>query len=174
MKNMVPILFFFLVLILGITTSFYFLVGDELLQTTFLIILVVEVLLGIAGMYLEFIAPVQKFKKKWKVINLKIMEESLEVLKDLYLGLFNCYLRMSEGQKEKFYHLLLNLRERMEEQMQLEKKVETLLHQPRLSLASRKKTFDEVYEHFHRLPRKVQQKYYGPLLQLKQELEKGK
>ena len=110
-----------------------------------------------------------------------ILHEPGELLKDLYMDIYNLYMELSENHQPKYYQKVVGIRKRLETHMQAEKKLNTLLHEAekmketdKKSMSELKTLYDQVYANFQKLPQKVQTKYYTHIVQLRQKLENGK
>ena len=84
-------------------------------------------------------------------------------------------MRLSEKEKQNFYGRVMKLRETLEEQLKTEKKVEGLLqNRSSGSLRERQKKYEEIQSLLPTLSKATQEKYYSQLVQLKEELERGR
>jgi parallel beta-helix repeat protein len=133
-------------------------------------------LLAFGGIYASwyFGATRNKLRRKLKGINPLLNEESNEVLKEGYLGIYNLYLRLSEKHKSNYYSKVTKLREKIEDQLKAEKRVQELLQDQTGELKDQKKKYLDAYEHYKHLPNKVKKKYYPDLVHLRDKLERGK
>ena len=103
-------------------------------------------------------------------------EESSEVLKENYLGMYNLYLKLSESHKQNFYSKVTKLRETIEEQLKTEKRIEDLFQKITTcqTLLEQKKMYLEIYKNYQKLPSKMQSKYYAQIVNLREQLETGR
>jgi hypothetical protein len=132
-------------------------------------------LLGFGGIavYWQFGTTSNRLRRKLKKIHPLIPEESSHILKDDYLGIYNLYLKLSEGKKQNFYGRVSKLREKLEDQLKNEKKMEELFQNVKGDLKQQKKVYLEINQQYQKLPFKVQKKYYPRIIRLREKLEKG-
>ena len=125
--------------------------------------------------YWQFAYGPNRLRRKLKQIVPLLDEESSEVIKGKYLGMYNLYLKLSEPHKQNFYSKLTDLREKVEVQLKAEKKIGELIQQEHEGcIDEQKKRYLEMYHYYQKLPGKVQQKYYQHIIHLKEQLERGK
>ncbi len=123
--------------------------------------------------WLEF-TPHSKLRKKLNRLMRTVNDESTETLKEAYQEVYNLYLKVSEKNKSNFYSKIIQLREKIEEQLKAEKKVEELVQKSAVVGFTEMKTiYDELYTHYLKLPAKTQHKYSIHLSHLKDQLERG-
>ena len=100
--------------------------------------------------------------------------ESTELLKNKYLEIYHFYLKLSEKNKRNFYSKVTELRERIEEHLQAEKRIsELFLNADDGDLGDRKKAYLKIYNYYLKLPEKSRQKYYAHIVRLRDRLERG-
>jgi hypothetical protein len=115
-----------------------------------------------------------RMRRRLKRLNPMLSEESSELLKEEYKGIYGLYLKLSEGHKQNFYTKVTQLRDKIEDQLKAEKRVQDLLQKSTKSgLDERKKMYMEVYNNYLKLPAKSQQKYYPSIVNLREQLERG-
>jgi len=125
--------------------------------------------------YWQFAYGPSRLRRKLKQIVPLLDEESSEVIKGKYLGMYNLYMKLSEPHKQNFYSKLTDLREKVEVQLKAEKKIGELIQQEHCgSLEEQKERYLEMHQNYQKLPGKVQQKYYQHIIHLKEQLERGK
>ena len=152
----------------------YFQVEKEIMKIAILSSAMVVLVVGIFVIII-LTGTKNKLRKLLKEMESMISQESADTLKGKYVQAYNFYLKLSENNKQNFYGRLTKIREMMEEQMKAAKKVEELLQKSAMTdIALLQKQYDEVYTYFQKLPVVVQQKYYPPIMHLKEILEKGK
>jgi parallel beta-helix repeat protein len=125
--------------------------------------------------YWQFAYGPNRLRRKLKKIVPLLDEESSEVIKGKYLGMYNLYLKLSESHKQNFYSKLTDLREKVEVQLKAEKKIGELIQQENKgNIEDQKERYLAMYQNYQKLPGKVQQKYYQHIVHLKEQLERGK
>ena len=84
-------------------------------------------------------------------------------------------MKLSEGHKRNFYTKVTKLREKVEVQLKVEKKMQRLFTQKNEgSLGERKKNYLHIYDSYRKLPSKVQKQYYSQIVKLRDELQTKK
>lgn len=91
-----------------------------------------------------------------------------------YPGAYTLYMGLSEHSRAPFADRMQTLRQQLEEQVIAEKDVLSLLEQDYTSIAALKQNYDSIQAQWPKLPRTSQQRLYGQLVQLRQQLEHGK
>ncbi len=148
-------------------------VSDDSLITIAIIAFSVVIIFLIFMIWLEF-TPHSKLRKKLNRLLYTVNEESTETLKEAYQEVYRLYLKVSEKHKSNFYSKIVQLREKIEEQLKAEKKVEELVqNSTQVGFAEMKTIYDELYTHYLKLPAKTQHKYSIHLNHLKDQLERG-
>lgn len=123
--------------------------------------------------WLEF-TPHSKLRKKLNRLLHTVNDESTETLKEAYQEVYHLYMKVSEKHKSNFYSKIVQLREKIEEQLKAEKKVEELVQKAtQVGFVEMKPIYDELYTHYLKLPAKTQQKYSIHVRHLKDQLERG-
>ncbi len=166
--------FILLAAIVAALLVLYLRAESDSVRTLFLSLLILVVLFGGGLLLWQLAHKPGQLRRLLNDMDQAINMETLEVLKELYLQIYNLYMRLSEKQKRNFYARVMEPRERVEEMMRAAKKLELLLGTAFGSIAERKKQYEEAHAHFQKLPEKAQQQYYHSLLQWKEQLEKGK
>jgi cytochrome c biogenesis factor len=127
----------------------------------------------IAYWYLAY--PPNLIRKKLKKAKYLISEETLEITKQIYGDVYKLYTKLSEKEKQNFYSQVSKIREAIEEQLCLEKKMEELFSKARKgSLKERKIVYDLLYSTYQKLTIKTKQLHYPKIVQLREELERGR
>lgn len=166
--------FLILVIILGGLLTGYLQIKNEELRLVFLLMGVIIGLIGIIILFSQLLGKKRKLHWRLGQIEKLLARESLETLKGKYREIYNLYLKIKEKDKQHFYERIKQLRERLEEQLKAEKRLQQLLGISATgTLEERKKRYEEITTLYQQLPLLVQEKHSGPLLQLKEELEKG-
>ncbi len=166
--------FILIILVIAVLAVFYFKVESESIKTLLLSLLVLVVLFGGGGILAVLLQRATKLRKRLKEMETALQQEPLDVLKSKYLEIYAIYMKLSEKEKQNFYARVTKVREQVEEQMKAEKKVEQLLEQTgKGTITEQKENYDALYDHFHTLSQKTQEKYYSQVMQVKEQLEKG-
>jgi cysteine-rich repeat protein/parallel beta-helix repeat protein len=132
-------------------------------------------ILGGVSVYWYFGYAPTRIRRRLRKIDPILGEESADVMKDGYKGIYRLYLKLSESKKQNFYSKVTKVREKIEEQLKAEKKIEELFHKTNDGvLKDRKRNYLEIYKNYRRLPAKTQQKYYQKIVHLRNELETEK
>lgn len=125
--------------------------------------------------YLYLAYPPILIRKKLKMADSLVKEETIETIKAFYAEVYGLYTRLSEKHKQNFYGRVMKIKEAVEEQLQLEKKMEELFYKANKGLMTeRKKVYDQLYEIYQRLTVKTKQKHYPKIVQLREGLERGR
>ncbi len=136
----------------------------------------IAALLIFGGVYASWYlaSPRNKLKRKLRKISPLLGEESHDVLKAGYLEIYHLYLRLSEGHKQNYYGKVTKLREKLEEQLKAEKKVQELLEDHSGDIKEQKETYLLAYKQYQKLPEKVKKTYYPDLVHFRDQLEREK
>lgn len=129
------------------------------------------------GIYflLHFISVVPKLKKRLREVDTLSRDGSVDELKSVYMEVYHLYMKASEGHKRNFYTKVNHLREKIEEMLRAEKKIEGLLEKAKTgSIGEQRKHYEELQVASRTLPRKTQEKYYSQIVHLRESLENGK
>ncbi len=166
--------FILVLLVIAVLAVFYFKVESESIKTLLLSLLIIVVLFGGGTMLMMLLQRATKLRKKLKWMETALQQEPLDVLKSKYLEIYALYMKLSEKDKQNFYARVTKVREQVEEQMKAEKKVEHLLEQAgKGPIPEQKENYDSLYDYYHKLSQKTQEKYYTQMKQIKEQLEKG-
>lgn len=174
-RGIIAIIFVLILSVLGEMAA-YFLTDKEgfvviILSTVLLLAIVVFLFVPLWYALASHHRLNRKLKKFLKLVNV----ETLLTLKELYLEIYTIYLKVSESRKHQYYPLVIEARNKLEEHLQHNKKVETVLSQvEKKSVKEMKKIYDEAYQLFLKLPQKMQSLHYPGLIGLRQRLEGGK
>jgi len=167
--------FVLVVIAVAVLFVFYLKVQSEASQTLFLLLLILTALVGGSLLLWQFFKHAGKLRTKLEEIQSLVGQQSPEALKDRYTEIYSLYMKLSEKEKQNFYGRLMKLRETLEEQLKTEKKVEGLLqNRTSGSPRERQKQYEEVQALLPTLSKATQEKYYSQLVQLKEELERGR
>ncbi len=151
----------------------YFLLTQQLLKYLSLALIGLMVLLMLVLPFSGRRAAAMR--KMLRELESKLLQESAEELKELYLDAYETYRKLPEKEKANFYGRLTKIRERLEESMKAEKELQESLERqeggPEQSVAG--KRYEEVHALYQKLPQSVQQKYYSPLMEMKEKGLKG-
>lgn len=175
-RGSIILTFIVVVILVAGLSSGYFLVKNEELKLVLLLMVAVIGFIGLLLIIFQLLGPRHKLSKRLKKVEKLVSVESLETLKDKYLEIYNLYLKLKEKDKPHFYDRVLQLREKLEGQLKAEKKVQQLLEKikgEKGAVEEQKKCYEEMRSLYEQLPLKVQEKYSGQLVQMKEELEKG-
>ena len=122
-----------------------------------------------------FGATNNRLRRRLRKLGPMVSEESADLLKGEYLGIYKLYGKLSEKHKANFYSKVTQLRENIEGQLKAEKKIEELLqNENNGDIKEQKKNYLGIYGQYQKLPAKVQQKYYPHIVSLREQLEQGK
>jgi len=133
-------------------------------------------LLVFGGVYASWYlsAPRNRLKRKLKQVRPLLDNETNEVLKENYLGIYGLYMKLAEKHKPNYYAKVTKLREKIEDQLKAEKKLQELLGNQVGEIKEQKEKYLQAYQHYQKLPAKAKQKYYPDLVNFREKLEKGK
>jgi parallel beta-helix repeat protein len=115
-----------------------------------------------------------KLKRKLRKITPLLGEESHDILKAGYLDIYHLYLKLSEGHKQNYYSKVTKLREKLEDQLKAEKRIQELLEDRTGDIKEQKETYLLAYKQYQKLPEKVKKTYYPDLVNFRDQLERGK
>jgi|SRR3989344_977663 len=166
-----------LALTLGVVTYLLFQPGAEegsSLRTILLFIIALTVAALLWYLAWEFSAA-NRLRRMLKKIDPLVDSEPMDDVKRLYLKIYASYMKLSEKKKQNFYAKVNSLREKIEEHLQKEKELERLLQDAEEgSIEERKKKYLELFAIYEKLPKRVQNRYYPQVVQLRDRLERGK
>ncbi|MBS3123428.1 hypothetical protein J4437_02200 [Candidatus Woesearchaeota archaeon] len=174
-RGIIAIIFVLILSVLGEMAA-YFLTNKDgfviiILLTSLLLAITVFILVPLWYAFASHLRLNRKLRKFVKLVNV----ETLFTLKELYLEVYSLYLKISENRKHEYYPQIVEARKRLEEHLQHNKKVETVLSQvEQKSVKEMKKLYNEAYQLFLKLPQKMQSLHYPGLVHLRQKLEGGK
>lgn len=138
------------------------------------LIVIFLLMLAMAGNY-YFFRPSARLRKKLETVRKAVSEETIETLKEHYKEIYRLYLKLTEKEKQNFYAGVEKIRAVIEEHLLHEKKMEELSSSASKGrIKERKKSYDELYNHYQHLPAKTKQKHYPKIVQIREELERGK
>jgi len=114
----------------------------------------------------------KRIKKNIERLESIFTHGSLDVLKKEYHEIYGHYMKLTEKEKQNFYHLINGLRERIEHILKAAKKIELLLLKAgQGTIEKQKERYHEMNAHYRKLPKKEQEKFYSHLLHVKERLE---
>lgn len=158
---------FFVAAILGVLGLIgYFLFSPQILKMLSLALIGLMVLLMAVLLFSG--NKVSKLRKTLQELESRLLQESAEELKELYLRAYGAYVKMGEKEKVNFYGRLMKIRERLEESMKAEKELQELVAQE----TKKKEQYAHAHALYQKLPQTVQQKYYPQLMELKEKAQK--
>jgi len=144
------------------------------LQPVILILAAVIAATGLAVIF-HFVSAANKLRLLLPELEQRADQEAPDTLQESYIRLYELYMRLAEKKKPHFYGRLMKLREKLEEQMKAQKKVEELLQKSSGSpLPALQQYYEEMHASFRKLPAAAQKNYYSRLMQVKEVLEKGR
>lgn len=121
-----------------------------------------------------FLLKTKKIKKLINMLEQKLPTESMEILKPIYIKIYDLYLKLPESKKIKFFSKLNKLRDILEEHLRSEKELESLLNDVNMgTTAEQKKNLSSLLKVYGSLPINTQKKYEARVNQLKNRLEMG-
>ncbi|MFH1275613.1 MAG: hypothetical protein ABIH82_00715 [Candidatus Woesearchaeota archaeon] len=174
-RGSIKVVFIYVVIAISVLITFYVTLPKETVKIYLLPFIALAAVMGTGLVYWAINSTPEKIKRKIKKITQLVTHESAEVLKDLYLEIYNLYMRLSDKHKAKYYPHVVRIRKHLESHMQAEKTLQTLLHETEgKTLPQLKSIYEQIYAHFQKLPHKVQGKYYAKIVHLRQQLENGK
>jgi parallel beta-helix repeat protein len=133
-------------------------------------------LMAVGGIfvYWQFAYTPTRLRRRLRRLRPLLGEETAEILKSGYLGVYHLYLKLSEKHKQNFYGKVTKVRETIEEQLKAEKKIEELLEEEHKGgIKEQKERYLDIYHQYRKLPRKVKHKYYQHVVHLRERLERG-
>ncbi|PIN76674.1 hypothetical protein COV17_01660 [Candidatus Woesearchaeota archaeon CG10_big_fil_rev_8_21_14_0_10_36_11] len=129
-------------------------------------------LLGGIFLYVRIVFPVKKLRKNITKFN---PARSVEDNKEVYLNIYELYLKLSEKQKRNFYVGVTQVRDTVEEQLRAEKRMQQSLDKTEHGdIAQQKEAYENAYTHYQKLPEATKQQYYAQIVHLREKLENGK
>ena len=180
-RGSMTVVIVYIILVISAFITIFFISPTDEFKIYSLPLLALAAVTGTALVYWAMSSTHFKLNKKLKHMEELILHEPGELLKDLYMDIYNLYMELSENHQPKYYQKVVGIRKRLETHMQAEKKLNTLLHEAekkeetdKKSMSELKTLYDQVYANFQKLPQKVQTKYYTPIVQHRQKLENGK
>lgn len=173
-KKKFAINFIILVLILAALVLLYLQTLLDLFKMIILALMAVVVILGLLLLY-HFVGTPNRLRVLLGEMETGLLRESPGALKERYIHAYELYLALSETKKQNFYGRIMRLREKLEEQMKAEKKVEELLEPKNVhEVRQLQKTYEEMYHSYRLLTPRSQEKYYVQMMHMKDKLEKGR
>ncbi len=167
-------LFFIFAVIIALCVSLYLLMDSEIVKVVCLIVLAVTIFSGFGFLYWHHSGKLMNFKGMLSKAE-TLLNEGSEEVKDVYLQIYNTYLKLPERHKPNVYTKVIHLREKITAQLKTEKHIKEHLDKAVTgSLDEQKDHYRKLHAHYQKLPTKVQKKYYPHLVHLKDKLERGK
>ena len=152
-------------------TTIYLIIQSDQAKTATLISILTIIILGTIILALQYFIPLIRLNKKITAIRPKINQVPAAELKEEYIKIYDSYLKLSENNKHQFYVRISQLREGIEAQMVLEKKIESLLERsPQGTISEKKKNYQLINDLFQQLSPLIQDKYYAQINQIKEGL----
>ena len=144
---------------------------DVLFIATLAVSLVVLIVLVVLVLHHS---PVKKLQRKLRSLQLSLHLDPASLVKEVYLTIYNHYLKLSEKKKSRFYAEVVQIRGALEEQLASQKKLDVLISQvDRADARSKKLILDEIQEHYQKVSAKDREKYISVVTHLRQQVEKG-
>ncbi|MBI2665521.1 hypothetical protein HYX12_02800 [Candidatus Woesearchaeota archaeon] len=172
-KDTGRVIFSYSMISVVVVMVFVLLSSEDIFKVFFLPLLALLAVIGIIVFYIHFSTTHKKMQQKIKHITSLIIEEPAAVLTEKYMEIYQLYSKLSEKHKKYYYQHIIRIREQLENSMQMEKKVETMIASvERKSVYHIKEIYDELYNAFMELPEKAKQKYYSSIINLKRRVEK--
>lgn len=170
-RGSLAVSFVIILSLIVLLTTIYLIIQSEQAKTATLISIVTIIILGTIILVLQYFLPLMRLNKKIKLIKPKINQVPAAALKEEYIQIYDFYLKLSESNKHKFYVRISQLREGIEAQMILEKKIEHLLEQSvQGTISEKKKNYQVINGLFQQLSPSIQDKYYPQVNRIKEEL----
>ncbi|MEK6900499.1 MAG: hypothetical protein AABX05_05225 [Nanoarchaeota archaeon] len=139
-----------------------------------IILITISTLIAVVSYVAWEFSALNKLRRLLRKIAPMIDSQSAASIKDSYLEIYSLYMKLSEKHKQNFYTRVNSLREQIEQHMQSEREIETLLQRTDSgSLQEQKINYMQVYKIYQQLPKKVQERYYPQIVQLRDRLERG-
>jgi len=165
-----PLIIIGLVLVLAVV--FYFFSGD--LRNLSFVLFGLSTLAGIFYIMLYFSSKKIKLRKSLEQLEKVLKKESINRLKFFYKEAYGFYLHVSEKNKQNFYGRLTKAREKIEDYLVTQKKLETLLRDAGAgTIKQQEAEFAEINSLFTNLPQKEQDVYFSAINLIKEKLETG-
>ncbi len=169
--------YLWLLLVVAIESILWYLYSgmeDGTTKIISLVIMVVVLLVGIAFSFYEFAHSTRKMRKSLEDLDRLIVTGSFEELKKEYISAYELYMKLNEKGKANFFARISKFREKIEEQMRDEKKVEIYLQEMNeATMEEKKEVLAKLKEVFNNLPEGARQKHFARVNQAKQMLESG-
>jgi hypothetical protein len=148
--------------------AWYFLPTPELIHSIslpgFLILLIVTVVYFI----IYYSGATKKMRKKLTLLESE--EVPLDKRQAIYMDVYKLYLKLSEKHKENFYAQIVQLREKLEQQLHATKQVEHLSQQTgKGTPKQRKQTLESLHKHYENMPPQAKKEFYPHLLHARTE-----
>ncbi len=162
-------LFFLTAALLLLGLLGYFLLSEQLLKILSLALIGLAVVLLIVLFFSG--SRSSRMRKLLQEMEHRLLQESAEDLKSIYLDAYNTYVKLSEKEKTNFYGRLMKIRERLEESMKAENDLQELLGQEtgqETASGKKKELYEKAHALYQKLPQRVQQAYYPQLMELKE------
>jgi hypothetical protein len=114
-----------------------------------------------------------KLKRKLGNLASLISTATLEELKMGYREVYDLYLKLPIKKKEIYYSKINEIRSKIETQLLAEKTVASLLSKKgKEKIEDKKERYLKIYQQYHQLSLKSQEKYYPKIVELRQSMEK--
>jgi len=174
-KGLTSILIILFTLILAALIALYFITEAEETKKIAIFAFIAIFVMTLILIYLHVGFSARLMRRNLKKIEEQVAEGSLEELKETYLKLYKVYLKLSEKKKQNFYGKLAQIREKVEDMLRAEKKIQKMLDEvtEHKDITKKRPLYDQMQSEFKKLPSKTQEKYFPHLNQLKEDLETG-
>jgi hypothetical protein len=164
-----------LIIIFVISLSLFFLFGSSGLKLLSGVIAILSLIFGFVVFHHSVWTSARKVEAKIEHLLAKAHDIPLEFLKKEYKLLYGHYLKMPSDKKKDHYPKLMKLRKKIEDLMQKGKEFETKLMNATSGTVKeiKAKTID-LEKHYKRLPAQHQKKYAQHMIQVKEQVGKGR
>jgi len=165
-----PLILIGLALVLALI--FYFFSND--LRNLSFVIFALSILVVIIYVIIYLNSKEIKLRKYLEQLEDALKKESIPNLKNLYKEVYSLYLLVSEKDKQNFYGRITKNREKIEEYLVTQKKLETILRDAGSgNLKQQQQEFTAINSLFITLPQKEQDIYFSAINLIKEKLETG-
>ena len=168
-------LLFSLIVVFIISSTLFFFLEASSIKLLLVLIAVLSLIFGIIVFRHSFWTSARKIEARIEYLLAKAHHVPLEKLKQEYKWLYQHYLKMPADKKKDHYPKLMNLRKKIEDLMHKGKEFETkLMDATSGTLEDIKIKTRRLETHFKRLPLHHQKKYKQHMMQLKEQVGKGR
>ena len=166
-RGIIGVFAILLLFLVAALAALYFLIEESFYKKIILVAGGIFLSLSMILLIIKLTSKEHKLKSKLARSN---SVNSLEELKNIYKEAYGYYMKISENNKQNYFHKLITLRDSIEEKMHADKRLELLVQEVNKSNLEEKKLYKKMNDNFQKLPAEEKKKYSSHLTHLREEV----